>query len=61
MTPQAKIIIRKHRKDAMDLSKKHKLSKDEERRFETRVQSLTDDFSKKIDVAEKQKIKEINQ
>jgi ribosome recycling factor len=57
---QAKIIVRKHRKDAMDLAKKHKLSKDEERRFDIKVQGVTDDFCKKIDAAYNLKVKEIH-
>lgn len=43
----------------MDLSKKHKLSKDEERKFDFKVQNLTDDYIKKIDDAHNQKVKEI--
>lgn len=62
---QAKIAIRNIRRDAIDTIKKLKkdndISEDDEKRFETEIQKLTDDAVKKIDEALAQKEKDILQ
>lgn len=62
---QNKIAIRNIRRDALDEIKKLKkdnlISEDEEKRFETEVQKLTDDAIKKIDEAFAAKEKDILQ
>jgi len=64
-TEQGKIAIRNIRRDAMDgikkLKKDNEISEDEEKRFETEIQKLTDDFIKRIDEALAQKEKDIMQ
>jgi len=59
MAEEAKIVIRKHRRDAVDIGKAKKLLKDDERVFENRVQTLTDQYIKKIEKLYEQKSKEI--
>ena len=64
-TEQNKIAIRNIRRDALDEIKKLKkdnlISEDEEKRFETEIQKLTDDAIKKIDEAFAAKEKDILQ
>lgn len=64
-TEQNKIAIRNIRRDALDEIKKLKkdnlISEDEEKRFETEIQKLTDDAIKKIDEAFASKEKDILQ
>lgn len=59
-TEAAKVAVRNIRRDALDgikkLKKDNAISEDEEKRFETEVQKLTDEAIKKID--EQQVIKE---
>lgn len=64
-TEQAKIAARNVRRDALDgikkLKKDNAISEDDEKRFETEIQKLTDDTIKKIDEALVQKEKDIMQ
>lgn len=54
-----KISVRNDRRDALDGAKKQKdsTSEDEMKKFETKIQTLTDEYTKKVDemVAEKEK------
>ncbi|MEW5703377.1 MAG: ribosome recycling factor [Pseudomonadota bacterium] len=60
----AKIAVRNIRRDGMDLLKQlekdHEISKDEHRGRSQEIQSLTDDYIKKIDEALELKTKEIS-
>lgn len=56
---EAKISIRNVRRDALDAVKKEELPEDDERREETRVQDLTDKYTKLIDEIYKEKESEI--
>lgn len=56
---EAKISIRNVRRDALDAVKKAELPEDDERREETRVQDLTDKYTKLIDEIYKEKESEI--
>lgn len=60
---QAKISVRNVRRDGMDqlkrLEKDGEISQDDHKRFADRIQSLTDDFVKKIDEALASKEKDI--
>ena len=62
---KAKIAVRNVRRDGMDVlkqnEKKHEISEDERKRFETEVQKLTDDTIKEIDETAAAKEKEILQ
>ena len=62
---KAKIAVRNVRCDGMDAlkqdEKKHEISEDERKRFETEVQKLTDDTIAEIDAAAAAKEKEILQ
>ena len=61
----AKVAVRNIRRDALDEIKKLKkdnlISEDEEKRFETEIQKLTDDATKKADELLSQKEKDIMQ
>jgi len=56
-----KISIRNDRRDALDTVKKQKssFSEDDVKKFETKVQTLTDDYVKKIDEMTSEKEKDI--
>ena len=56
---EAKISVRNVRRDALDAVKKEELPEDDERREETRVQDLTDKYTKLIDGIYKEKESEI--
>lgn len=60
---QGRIAVRNVRRDGMDtlkkLEKDAEISEDEQRRFSTEIQTLTDSFIKKIDEALAQKEKDI--
>lgn len=62
---QSKVAVRNIRRDALDgikkLKKDNEISEDEEKRFETDVQKITDDYIKKIDEALASKEKDILQ
>ena len=62
---KAKIAVRNVRRDGMDAlkadEKKHEISEDERKRFETEVQKMTDDTVAEIDAAAAAKEKEILQ
>ena len=64
-TEQNKVAIRNIRRDALDeikkLKKDNQISEDEEKRFETEIQKLTDEAIKKIDEAFAAKEKDILQ
>lgn len=64
-TEQSKIAVRNVRRDALDgikkLKKDNAISEDEEKRFETEIQKLTDDTIKKVDEALVLKEKDIMQ
>jgi ribosome recycling factor len=64
-TEQARVSVRNVRRDGIDTLKKMEkdgdISQDEHRRLQAEVQTLTDDFIKKIDDAMAQKDKEILQ
>eukprot|EP01132_Coremiostelium_polycephalum_P004014 gene4014-5017_t len=57
----AKVSIRRHRKDGNDLTKRYKLTKDDEKQFEKKVQTMTDDYITQIVKLTDQKMKELNQ
>lgn len=56
-----KVSIRNDRRDALDTVKKQKtsFSEDDAKKFETKVQTLTDDYVKKIDEMTSEKEKDI--
>lgn len=56
---EAKISIRNIRREALDAVKLEELPEDDERREETRVQDLTDKYTKQIDEVYKEKEREI--
>ena len=62
---QGRVAIRNVRRDGMDslkkLEKESSISEDDQRRFSTEIQTLTDSFIKKIDEALSQKDKDILQ
>ncbi|KAF2069377.1 hypothetical protein CYY_009302 [Polysphondylium violaceum] len=58
---EAKVSIRRHRKDGNDLMKRYKLVKDDERTLEKNIQKVTDDYVAKITKSTDSKLKEINQ
>ncbi len=62
---QSKVAIRNIRRDSLDMVKKLKkdneISEDEEKKLETEVQKVTDEYVKKIDEALAQKEKDILQ
>lgn len=62
---QSKVAIRNVRRDVLDLIKKLKkdneISEDEEKRYETEVQKIVDDFVKKVDDLLSTKEKDIMQ
>ena len=59
----AKVAVRNIRRDAMDALKKDlkaaEISEDEEKDLEAEVQTITDSFVKKIDLAIEEKTKEL--
>ena len=61
----AKVAVRNIRRDALDgvkkLKKDNLISEDEEKRYETEIQKLTDDATKKVDEMLAQKEKDILQ
>lgn len=61
----AKVAVRNIRRDALDevkkLKKDNQISEDDEKRFETEIQKLTDDATKKVDELLSQKEKDIMQ
>jgi len=61
----AKIAVRNIRRDALDdikkLKKENLISEDDEKRYETEIQKLTDDATKKVDETLAQKEKDILQ
>lgn len=59
-TEQARVAVRNVRRDAMDAVKKEKLSEDETKNMNDKVQKLTDDTIKKIDDLFAAKEKEIS-
>ncbi|GMO66941.1 MAG: ribosome recycling factor [Rickettsiales bacterium] len=56
-----KISIRNNRRDALTDAKKEKTSEDEEKKFEDRIQKLTDEYVSKIDSLVNAKEKDIMQ
>lgn len=62
-TEQSKVAVRNIRRDALDgikkLKKDNLISEDEEKRFETEVQKMTDETIKKVDEALASKEKDI--
>ena len=64
-TEQARVSIRNVRRDGIDglkkLEKDGEISQDEQRRIQTEIQTLTDDYIKKVDDIFAQKEKEISQ
>jgi ribosome recycling factor len=60
-TEQARVAVRNVRRDAMDGIKKEKLSEDDTKGQNEKVQKLTDDYIKKIDDLFAAKEKEITQ
>jgi ribosome recycling factor len=60
-TEQAKVAVRNVRRDAMDEVKKAKLSEDETKGQNEKIQKVTDEYIKKIDDAFTAKEKEITQ
>lgn len=64
-TEQGKVAVRNIRRDTLDgikkLKKDNLISEDEEKRFETEIQKLTDEYIKKIDEALAGKEKDIMQ
>lgn len=56
---EAKISIRNIRREALDAVKLEELPEDDKRREETRVQDLTDKYTKQIDEVYKEKEREI--
>ncbi len=56
---QAKVAVRNIRRDSMDTVKKEKLSEDETKGMNDKIQKLTDEFVKKIDDLYTTKEKEI--
>ena len=61
----ARVVVRNVRRDGMDLLKKLEkdktISEDEQHRFSADIQTLTDDFVKKVDTALAQKERDIMQ
>ena len=64
-TEQARVSVRNVRRDGIDglkkLEKDGEISQDEQRRIQAEIQTLTDDYIKKVDEALAQKEKEIAQ
>ncbi|HLZ65168.1 MAG TPA: ribosome recycling factor [Aliidongia sp.] len=64
-TEQARVSVRNVRRDGIDglkkLEKDGEISQDEQRRIQTEIQTLTDDYIKKVDDTFTQKEKEISQ
>ncbi|EFA79247.1 hypothetical protein PPL_07665 [Heterostelium album PN500] len=61
LSEQAKVSIRRHRKEGMDLiKKKYKLIKDDEQKIDKNVQKITDDYIATLTKLTDAKIKEIN-
>ncbi|MDR3423826.1 MAG: ribosome recycling factor [Alphaproteobacteria bacterium] len=58
-TEQARVAVRNVRRDAMDAVKKEKLSEDETKDMNDKVQKLTDEYIKKVDELFAGKEKEI--
>ncbi|KAN0025716.1 hypothetical protein ACTFIU_010310 [Dictyostelium citrinum] len=60
ISEDAKVSIRRHRKDGMDILKRYKLTKDDEKTLEKNIQKITDDYTKTITKVIESKLKEIN-
>ncbi|EAL73712.1 hypothetical protein DDB_G0268518 [Dictyostelium discoideum AX4] len=60
ISEDAKVSIRRHRKDGMDILKRYKLTKDDEKTLEKNIQKITDDYIKSITKITETKLKEIN-
>eukprot|EP01133_Synstelium_polycarpum_P009230 gene9230-10826_t len=60
LSENAKVSIRRHRKDGLDMLKRFKLIKDDEKKLDTSIQKITDDYITQITKLTEAKIKEIN-
>ncbi|KAN0055690.1 hypothetical protein ACTA71_011573 [Dictyostelium dimigraforme] len=60
ISEDTKVSIRRHRKDGMDILKRYKLTKDDEKTLEKNIQKITDDYTKTITKIIESKLKEIN-
>ncbi|EGC28370.1 hypothetical protein DICPUDRAFT_160263 [Dictyostelium purpureum] len=60
ISEDAKVSIRRHRKDAMDSLKNYKLRKDDEKLLEKNIQKMIDDYVGNITKLTDSKLKEIN-